>query len=100
MRPVQHTQARCANNPDRFISFSFFHVRSSLQELTNATFSVFMLLSTFSVVVQQIIPNFLEQRALYEVREGPSRTYAWFVFIIANIVVEFVYQVSIPLPSA
>ena len=54
-----------------------------------------MLLSTFTVVVQQIMPQFLTQRALYEIREQPSRTYSWFVFIIANIIVELSYQVRL-----
>jgi len=42
----------------------------------------------FSQLVQQIMPNFVTQRSLYEVRERPSKTYSWKVFILSNIVVE------------
>lgn len=42
----------------------------------------------FSQLVQQIMPNFVTQRALYESRERPSKTYSWKVFIMSNIVVE------------
>ena len=42
----------------------------------------------FSQLVQQIMPNFVTQRSLYESRERPSKTYSWKVFILSNIVVE------------
>ena len=38
-------------------------------------------------------PFFLEQRALYEKRDGPAKLYSWGVFIISNIVVEIPYQI-------
>jgi ATP-binding cassette subfamily G (WHITE) protein 2 (PDR) len=53
-----------------------------------------MLLVTFTVVVQQIMPQFLEQRTLYEIRERPSRAYSWVVFLTANMFVELCYQVN------
>lgn len=34
------------------------------------------------------MPHFVVQRALYEVRERPSKTYSWKVFMLSNIVVE------------
>jgi ATP-binding cassette subfamily G (WHITE) protein 2 (PDR) len=34
------------------------------------------------------MPHFVTQRSLYEVRERPSKTYSWKVFIISNIIVE------------
>jgi ATP-binding cassette, subfamily G (WHITE), member 2, PDR len=40
----------------------------------------------------QIMPRFVTQRALYEVRERPSKTYSWIAFIWSNIVVEIPYQ--------
>lgn len=46
----------------------------------------------FSNVVQLIMPRFLENRALYEVRERPSRTYSWTVFILSNIISEIPTQ--------
>lgn len=35
----------------------------------------------------------MTQRALYEVRERPSKAYSWKAFIIANIIVEIPYQI-------
>lgn len=34
------------------------------------------------------MPHFVTQRSLYEVRERPSKTYSWKVFIASNIIVE------------
>lgn len=47
-----------------------------------------MLFTIFGQLVQQIMPQFVTQRALYEARERPSKTYSWQVFMISNIVVE------------
>lgn len=56
--------------------------------MQNQLFSIFMLLTVFGNLVQQIMPHFVTQRALYEVRERPSKTYSWKVFILSNIIVE------------
>jgi ATP-binding cassette subfamily G (WHITE) protein 2 (PDR) len=61
---------------------------NSLQGLQNQLFAIFMLLTIFSNFAQQILPHFVTQRALYEVRERPSKTYSWQVFILSNILVE------------
>lgn len=53
-----------------------------------------MLIVTFTVVVQQIMNHFLNQRVHYETREQPSQVYSWVVFLTANMVVELCYQVS------
>lgn len=76
-----------------FIGFSFFHANSSLQGLQVVIFSVFLLTAIFTTLVQQIMPRFITQRDLYEVRERPSKAYSWKAFLIANIVVEIPYQV-------
>lgn len=46
----------------------------------------------FSTVDQQIIPRLIDNRALYESREGRSKSYSWIVFLSANIVMELVWQ--------
>lgn len=51
-------------------------------------FSIFLLFTIFGQLVQQIMPHFVTQRALYEVRERPSKTYSWKAFMFANIFVE------------
>lgn len=42
----------------------------------------------FGQLVQQIMPNFVTQRSLYEARERPAKTYSWKIFVLSNIVVE------------
>ncbi|TIA11450.1 putative ABC multidrug transporter [Aureobasidium pullulans] len=76
-----------------FIGFSFYQADSSTQGLQNVIFSAFMVCTIFSSLVQQIMPLFINQRSLYEVRERPSKAYSWKAFILANIVVEIPYNV-------
>ena len=76
-----------------FISFSFFHPDASQQGIQNIIFSVFMIFTIFITLVQQIMPRFILQRDLYEVRERPSKAYSWKAFLVANIVVEIPYQI-------
>ena len=71
-----------------FIGFSFFKAKNSEQGLQNQLFAVFMLMIIFGNLVQQIMPNFVVQRALYEARERPAKTYSWKAFMLANIFVE------------
>ncbi|KAL3421387.1 ABC transporter CDR4-like protein 3 [Phlyctema vagabunda] len=76
-----------------FIGFSFFDAKNTRQGLQNQTFSLFMLFSIFGQLAQQIMPNFVTQRSLYEVRERPSKTYSWKAFVLSNIVVEMPWNV-------
>lgn len=39
------------------------------------------------------MPKFVVQRSLYEVRERPSKAYSWAAFLIANVIVEFPWQI-------
>ncbi|KAJ5917297.1 ABC multidrug transporter C [Penicillium verhagenii] len=71
-----------------YIGFSFFQAENSLQGLQNQMFSIFMLMTIFGNLVQQIMPHFCTQRSLYEVRERPSKTYSWQAFMASNIIVE------------
>ncbi|CUM65810.1 uncharacterized protein PRCAT00003458001 [Priceomyces carsonii] len=75
-----------------FNGFSFFKAKRSIQGLLNQMFSIFMFLIVLNTLVQQVIPFFVKQRALYEVREAPSRTFSWFAFISAQITSEIPYQ--------
>ena len=56
-------------------------------------FAIFMISAVFAVLFQQIMPQFIFQRQLYEVRERPSKTYHYAAFMIANIFVEIPYQI-------
>ncbi|KAF2759425.1 putative ABC multidrug transporter [Pseudovirgaria hyperparasitica] len=75
-----------------FIGFSFWESPSSIQGLRNSMFSTFLFFMSFSQVIQQIMPHFVESRALFEAREGPSKTYSWTTFILSQIIVEIPWQ--------
>ncbi|KAL2158180.1 hypothetical protein VTH06DRAFT_4748 [Thermothelomyces fergusii] len=76
-----------------FIGFTFWKADSTQAGMRNVVFSVFMVTTIFTTLVQQIQPLFITQRSLYEVRERPSKTYSWKAFLIANIIVEIPYQI-------
>jgi ATP-binding cassette subfamily G (WHITE) protein 2 (PDR) len=74
------------------VGFSFYQAENTLQGMQNQMFAVFMLMTVFGNLVQQIMPHFVTQRALYEVRERPSKTYSWQAFMLANICAELPWQ--------
>ena len=76
-----------------FIGFSFYNANTSQQGMQNVLYSMFMVTTIFSTIVQQIMPQFVTQRSLYEVRERPSKAYSWKAFLCANIFVEWPYQI-------
>lgn len=76
-----------------FIGFSFYDADVSQQGMQNVLYSMFMVTTIFSTIVQQIMPQFVTQRSLYEVRERPSKAYSWKAFMCANIVVEWPYMI-------
>ena len=71
-----------------FIGFSFYKAPNTQQGLQNQLFGIFMLLTLFSQLVQQIMPNFVLARSLYEARERSSKTYSWKAFMLSNTLVE------------
>ncbi|GME43998.1 ABC transporter-like protein [Neofusicoccum parvum] len=71
-----------------FVGFSFFKAKNTQQGLQNQMFAIFMLMTIFGNLVQQIMPHFVTQRSLYEVRERPSKTYSWKAFMLSQITVE------------
>jgi len=78
-----------------FVGFSFFRADTSQAGLQSQLFSAFMIFLMFSQLCQQIMPNFVVQRSLYEVRERPSKTYSWKVFVLSNIFVEIPYSLLV-----
>jgi len=77
--------------------FSFFHAKNTQQGLQNQMFSIFMLMTIFGNLVQQIMPNFIIQRSIFEVRERPSKMYSWKVFMASNIIVELPWNFLVAL---
>ncbi|TEA17298.1 ZEB2-regulated ABC transporter 1 [Colletotrichum sidae] len=76
-----------------FVGFSFYQTDGTMAGMQNVLFAVFMVITIFSTIVQQIQPHFITQRSLYEVRERPSKAYSWKAFMFANITVEIPYQI-------
>jgi ABC-type multidrug transport system permease subunit len=75
-----------------FIGFIFYKAPLTQAGLQNQMLAIFMLFTCFGQLVQQIMPHFVTQRALYEVRERPSKTYSWQSFMLSNIIVELPWQ--------
>ncbi|KAK4494347.1 hypothetical protein PRZ48_014645 [Zasmidium cellare] len=72
--------------------FSFFKSENTQQGLQNQMFGVFIFLFVLIQLIFQIIPIFVVQRTLYEVRERQSRTYHWAAFVVSNIVAELAWN--------
>jgi ATP-binding cassette subfamily G (WHITE) protein 2 (PDR) len=77
------------------IGFSFWNTPNSLQGLQNQLFSVFLVITTFSCAMQQVVPDFIRRRDLFETRERPSRIYSWQAFLISTTITEILWQTVI-----
>lgn len=71
-----------------FIGVSFYDAELSMMGLQNQMFATFMLLVVFAFLTYQSMPNFIQQRDIYEGRERASKMYSWAVFMLSNIIVE------------
>ncbi|OKO92261.1 ATP-binding cassette transporter CGR1 [Penicillium subrubescens] len=60
-----------------FIGFSFWKSDNSRQGFQNTL----------------IMPKFVTQRSLYELRERPAKTYSWKVFLLSQFLVEIPWQI-------
>lgn len=65
---------------------------NSVQGLQNQIFAIFLLLTIFTNLDQQIISQYLGNRTIFETREAPSRIYSWPVFVLSNLLVEMAWQ--------
>lgn len=73
-----------------FIGSSFWGQgkKESTGSLQNKIFSIFMALVLSTSLAQQLQPVFIQFRALYEVRERPSKMYSWWVAVASALIVE------------
>ena len=78
-----------------FNGFTFFNADTSQQGLQNQMLSIFMFMTLVNPLIQQMLPHFVYQRALYEARERPSKTFSWIAWILAQITVEIPWQILI-----
>ncbi|TQN67413.1 ZEB2-regulated ABC transporter 1, partial [Colletotrichum shisoi] len=74
-----------------FIGFSFLNAKNTQRGLQNQTFGVFIFITMFGQIAEQIMPVFVSQRTMYEARERPSKAYSWTAFLFANILVEMAW---------
>ncbi|KAM5361174.1 hypothetical protein ACJZ2D_013256 [Fusarium nematophilum] len=74
-----------------YLGFSF-NANNTIQGLQNQLYAIFMYLVLFGSVNEQIMPMFIPQRDLYEVRERPSKIYRWTTFLLSNIIVEAIWS--------
>lgn len=74
--------------------FFFFNYskNNNLQSMQNQMFSVLMSYQNFPTLIQQMLPGYIEQREIYEVREQPSRTFSWWAFFTAQVISELPFQ--------
>ncbi|KAI8649075.1 putative ABC1 transport protein [Fusarium keratoplasticum] len=75
-----------------FTGLSFLNGDNTQRGLTNQMFGIFMFLSLFPNLVNQIMPVVANQRIMYEARERPSKTYSWKAFMAASILVELFWN--------
>ncbi|KAK5658003.1 hypothetical protein OQA88_2557 [Cercophora sp. LCS_1] len=75
-----------------FLGLVFQGTTNTIQGIRSQFFSIFMLLTIFPNFIPQLLPTFTTQRALYEARERPSKTYAWPVFFLSNMIVEILWN--------
>lgn len=55
-------------------------------------FSIFIFMTVFAQIANQIAPFFCDSRTLYEARERPSKAYSWKAFMASNFVVELAWN--------
>ncbi|KAH7142903.1 ABC-2 type transporter-domain-containing protein [Dactylonectria estremocensis] len=75
-----------------FIGLSILNSDNTIRGLQNQMFGVFLFITIFAQITEQLMPVFCDQRTLYEARERPSKSYCWQSFMIANISVEMVWN--------
>ncbi|KAL0941992.1 ABC transporter CDR4-like protein 2 [Colletotrichum truncatum] len=75
-----------------FLGFSFRGSDRSMQGVQNQLYAFFIAFLIQNPYTKQIMSFFVPQRAIYEVRERPSKIYRWDVFMLTQIFVELVWN--------
>lgn len=73
-----------------YLGFSF-EARLTLQGMQNQLYAIYLFFILFSSLNEQIMPMFVPQRALYEVRERSSKMYRWQALLLSNIFIEMAW---------
>jgi ABC-type multidrug transport system permease subunit len=70
-----------------FMAFTFYNEKNSIQ-----VFSVFTVLLLCLILMVLVQPRLIELRKIYDVREKHSNMYHWNVFVVANVLVEILFN--------
>lgn len=76
-----------------FVGFTFYKEGQGVQAQQNKLFAVFMATVLSTSLINQILPQFIIVRNLFEVREKPSKMYSWTAFIFSAIIVEIPFNI-------
>ncbi|KAJ6552975.1 pleiotropic drug resistance ABC transporter [Mycena capillaripes] len=76
-----------------FIGFTFYQAGDTQLETQNKLFSVFISTILCVPLCNQLQVPYINTRAIYEVRERPSRTYSWTALITSQLLVEIPYNI-------
>ncbi|KAF9888082.1 hypothetical protein FE257_009347 [Aspergillus nanangensis] len=76
-----------------FNTFTFWHLGNSYIDMQSRLFSIFMTLTIAPPLIQQLQPQFLHFRNLYESREAKAKIYSWVAFVTSAILPELPYSI-------
>lgn len=76
-----------------FNTFTFWHLGNSYIDMQSRLFSCFMTLTISPPLIQQLQPQFLHFRGIYESRESNSKIYSWVAFVVSTILPELPYAI-------
>jgi ABC-type multidrug transport system ATPase subunit/ABC-type multidrug transport system permease subunit len=76
-----------------FNGFTFWQLGNTIADMQNRMFSVFLIIMIPPTVLNAVLPNFYQNRALWEVREHPSRIYGWVAFCTASVISEIPHSI-------
>ncbi|KAK3331499.1 ABC-2 type transporter-domain-containing protein [Apodospora peruviana] len=71
-----------------FNGFTFWKLGDTIADMQNRMFTSFLIIMLPATVLNAVLPKFYMNRALWEVREHPSRIYGWVAFCTAEILSE------------
>ncbi|OIW29031.1 hypothetical protein CONLIGDRAFT_715452 [Coniochaeta ligniaria NRRL 30616] len=77
-----------------FNGFTFWQLGDSVASMQNRMFTVFVIIMIPPTVLNAVLPNFYQARALWEAREHPSRIYGWVAFCTASVLSEVPHSVA------
>ncbi|KAJ9114521.1 hypothetical protein QFC20_001394 [Naganishia adeliensis] len=72
-----------------FNGLTFLKLGNAIIDTQSTLFSIFIFLTTAPPLIQQLQPQFLRLRGLYEAREGAAKIYSWVPLVASAVFVEW-----------